>query len=564
MLKLRDYQADAVRAAWDYIRDNDSLNPCLELPTGAGKTPVMSRLAADAVGWGGRVLILAHVKELIDQTASTILQWYPGIDVGIYSAGLGSRDKESQVLVAGIQSVYNRAFELSESRPFDLVMIDEAHRIPTDGDGTYRSMIADLKVASPHLRVVGLTATPYRLKGGYVCGPDNILNEIAFRVSVKDLIEKGYLSRLTSKQTLSTVDTSEVRTSGGEFVGSALEEAFDVDEKIEAAVEELIEYATNRGKKRKSIIVFCCGVDHAKHVAEKIEEKTGEKVGLVTGETPTALRDTILEQFKTGSRRWLCNVNVLTEGFDARSVDCVALMRSTLSPGLYYQMVGRGLRLNPGKDDCLVLDFGDNVMRHGCVDDIRIKGGPRSNGGGEAPSKICPECDEVVAASALSCGCCGFEFEVDKTPKHNVRASGLAITTDQIKPVRYEVDSVAYTEHTKKDGTDEDPKTLRVTYYGGNLGLSIVAEEWVCVEHSGWPRERAEAWWETRTGIEFPSSAKEASDIGFDGCLAEPIAILVEHKPGERFSRVVGYEFREPGDDDLVGSEEFTEDDIPF
>lgn len=553
-MKLRDYQEAAPPAAWDYIRERDG-NPTIVLPTGAGKTPVIATLARDVAAWGGRTLIVAPRKELIVQTANTIREWYPDIDVGVYSAGLRSRETKEQTIVAGIQSIYRRGLELTESGAFDIALVDECHGIPPDGAGLfYQTLFDDLKVAAPHFRIIGLTATAYRLKGGYICGPDHWLNDICYEAGVRELIADGYLSRLTSKATLSTVDTSEIHVRGGEFIEAELAAAFDDDEKIAAAVDELIEYTSGvKHDRRKSVIVFCCNVAHATHVREAIEDRVGSPVGLITGETKPIIRDSIVDSFKRGALQYVVNVNVLTEGFDAKSVDCVALMRSTLSPGLYYQMVGRGLRIHPAKNDCLVLDFGDNIKRHGCIDDITVKPGG-SGKGGEAPVKTCPECQTIVAANVRECPDCGTAFEIDSSLKHDTKASILVITTDQIKPVRYEIDSVSYCEHTKRNGTDDDPKTLRVTYYGGNLGLEVFAEEWICVEHTGRTREKASRWLARRTNATLGNfrTANDAAEFGMLGGFAEPTSIDVIQRPGKRFTEIVGYQLGEKPDPDPV------------
>jgi DNA repair protein RadD len=534
---LRYYQREAIDACYDFLRAKKA-NPCIVLPTGAGKTPVLSTICHDAVTrWNGRVLVVSHVKELVEQSAATLQSWYPELKVGVYSAGLGRRETRADVLVAGIQSIYDKGLKLAGSDPFKLVLIDEAHRIPTSGEGMYRRLLTDLQVASPKVRVIGLTATPYRLKGGAVCSPEHFLNEICYEVGVRELIAKGYLCPLVSKQAVGSIHDEDLRIKGGEFDESSLAEAFDGEEIVRQAVAEIAAYAATR----KSVLVFCCDVTHAGHVANVLGEVLGEDVGLVTGETATQDRDRILQRFKDGALRFLVNVNVLTEGFDARRVDCVVLLRATLSPGLYYQMVGRGLRLHDDKADCLVLDFGSNVLRHGCIDAIQIKAPSNGSGKrepGKAPAKECPKCHSVQPIMAKECMDCGFEFSLDMTPNHEERASDLPITTDQVSVVEYEVTSVSYLEHTKRDAGEHTPKTLRVMYYDG---LNVVAQEWVCVEHSGPVRNRAMQWWTTRTDLPMPDSASEAAHLGSLGYLAEPTMINVAKVPGDKFPRITKY-----------------------
>ena len=178
MLTLRPYQEEVKSAVYSHLRNRED-NPCAVVPTAGGKTPIMASICRDAVGqWEGRVLILAHVKELLEQTAEKLQIVCPEVDFGIYSAGLKRRDTEHSVIVAGIQSVYKRACELDA---FDLVMVDEAHLIPLEGDGMYRQFLADAKVINPHIRIIGFTATPFRLKTGPICTPDGFFESRLLR-----------------------------------------------------------------------------------------------------------------------------------------------------------------------------------------------------------------------------------------------------------------------------------------------------------------------------------------------------------------------------------------------
>jgi DNA repair protein RadD len=187
---LRPYQQAAVEAVYDYLRRHDD-NPAVVLPTASGKSGIIAQLVADAVrSWGGRVLVLAHVKELLEQNAEKVRLLCPEVPIGVYSAGLKRRDTDEPAIVAGIQSVYKRACELDA---FDLVIVDEAHLIAPDGEGMYRQFLADAKVVNPRLRVIGLTATPFRMKSGMICAPENILNQVCYEAGVRELIRDGYL-----------------------------------------------------------------------------------------------------------------------------------------------------------------------------------------------------------------------------------------------------------------------------------------------------------------------------------------------------------------------------------
>ena len=516
----RWYQTEAIEAVWDYVRGSDG-NPCVELPTGAGKSIVIARLMLDTVAWNGRVVLLAHRKELLEQTAEKIRSLQPTIDVGVYSAGLKRRDTEHDVLVAGIQSVYNRADEIGSR---DVIIVDEAHLIPTEGDGMFRRFIADAQIVNPNVRVIGLTATPYRLKDGMVCGDENILNEICYSVGVKQLIAQGYLCELTSKATAAKCVSDGVSVRGGEFVASELQSRLTGDEGlVRATCDEIIA----RTADRNSVLVFTSGVEHGRMVEANLSAKC-DSVEYLDGETDANTRAEILDAFKNGDVRFLVNIDVLTTGFDAPNVDCVAMLRPTLSPGLYYQMVGRGFRLHDSKSDCLILDFGQNVERHGPVDKITIA--PTvTRTGGTAPTKTCQKCDEILPAGVLVCSACGHEFPPPEI-KHDAKPTEYAIISGE--PRTGHVRAVWYHVHEKR-GNPDAPKTLRVDY---SIGFNDTVSEWICCEHDGFARKKAEKWWNERCGVPCPYTAAEAVKIAQAGFLRKPDTIEIE--PDGKYQRV--------------------------
>ena len=208
MLTLRPYQQLAVEAVYQHLRAYDT-NPVVVIPTGGGKTPVMATICRDAVQtWNGRVLVLAHVKELLQQSVDKLREVCPELPVGVYSAGLKRRDTEHAVIVAGIQSVYQRAAELGA---FDLILVDECHLIPADGEGMYRQFLTEALALCPHLRVIGFTATPFRLDAGPICRADHFLNVVCYEIGVRELICDGFLSKLTSKAGIAKADTSRLK-----------------------------------------------------------------------------------------------------------------------------------------------------------------------------------------------------------------------------------------------------------------------------------------------------------------------------------------------------------------
>ncbi|MBX6324341.1 MAG: DEAD/DEAH box helicase, partial [Rhodospirillaceae bacterium] len=348
-----------------------------------------------------RILIVTHVRELIAQNYAELVRLRPEAPAGIYSAGLGRRDLGAHVLFAGIQSIHAKAYGVQQA---NLVLVDEAHLIPRTSDTMYRRFLGLLAAINPQLKIIGFTATPYRLDSGLLHrGPDALFTDIAYEVSVRALIDEGWLCPLITKATATQLDVKGVATRGGEFVASQLQAAVDKADVTEAAVEEIVAY----GRDRRSWLAFCAGVGHAEHVAQAIRAR-GYSCATVFGHTPRVERDRITAAFKRGEIRALASMGVLTTGFNAPAVDLIAMLRPTRSTGLYVQMAGRGTRLAPGKADCLVLDFAGNIARHGPIDAVN----PREpgTGEGEAPVKICPGCQTVLPAATATCPHCGHAF----------------------------------------------------------------------------------------------------------------------------------------------------------
>jgi DNA repair protein RadD len=446
---------------------------------------------------------------------------WPEAPAGIYSAGLGKREAQARVLFAGIQSIHRRAHEIGHT---DLVLIDEAHLIPGNSSTMYRRFLDALQAINPALKVIGLTATPFRTGSGMLHeGKDALFTDIAYEAPVRDLIDAGYLSPLVSKQPNTRLDVSKVGTRAGDFIARDLAAAVDQDATTRAAVTEIITH----GKDRKSWLAFCSGVDHARHVAEEFTRQ-GITCRTIFGDTPKEERDAIIAAFKRGEIRALASMGVLTTGFNAPAVDLIALLRPTKSAGLYVQMVGRGTRLAPDKENCLVLDFAGNVRRHGPIDLVRPKR-PGDGGGGEAPTKVCPECDSIIALSATECSDCGYVF-----PAREVKIAPTAATLPVLSPkVEWlPVHGVSYSRHDKRGGRP----SMKVTY---SCGLKSY-NEWVCVEHQGYARQKALEWWRKRApGCPMPHTVDDA--IAQAGELTRPTAISV--RPSGRFLEISGYRF---------------------
>ncbi|MCQ4165101.1 DEAD/DEAH box helicase [Tahibacter harae] len=525
-MQLRPYQREAIDSAWKYLRACDG-NPCLVLPVGAGKTIVMAELIREAITAfpGTRIAVVAHVRELVAQNADKLRRHWPEAKIGIYSASLNRRDRFEPVTFASIQSVYDKAMQLGR---FDLVLVDEAHRIPLRSEGMYRTFLEGCQRANPAVRVIGLTATPYRLGAGMVCGPDYILNDVAYEARIADLIRDGFLSPLVSKGGAARADLSGVPIRNNEYAAKQLEQASRAPGIVEAACDEIVRYCSDR----RAWVLFCAGVSHANDVAAELVRR-GVAAAVVEGDMPATRRDRAIEDFQQGRLRALVNVNVLCEGFDAPHVDAVVMLRSTKSAGLYVQQVGRGTRLCDGKANCLVLDFAGNIAEHGPVDSITVRAPRKAGDKAEvegAPTKECPQCQAIVVIQVRTCSC-GYLWPFEASPRHDATATDAEILSGAVAANKHAVTAIHYARHEKPGSVP----SLRVTY---SCGLRLF-REWICLEHGGLPRGKAVAWWTRRLAGEVPTSIDRA--LALAPQLARPTHIFVAERG--KYPEITSHEF---------------------
>lgn len=575
-MKLRPYQREAVDAVIAYW-ERGGLHPLIEIPTGGGKSAVLGEIARFVVqDCGGRVVVATHRSELIDQDAGAIRRMWPEAPMAIWSASLNKRGVAA-ITVCGVQTVAKKARDLGN---VDVLIVDEAHLIPPDGDGQYQTLVKGLKAINPGLRIVGLTATPHRLGQGYLTqGHGALFTSIAYRCNVASLIADGYLSPLVSGSPSTQIDTSQVATRMGEFAARDLELAADIAEVTERVADDVSD-AIKTG--RTSALLFGCSVSHAHHLAEAVRAR-GHSCEVITGDTDTMIRQAIIGRFRRRELTALASCDVLTTGFDAPVVDVLAIVRATQSTSLYQQIVGRGMRVAEGKADCLVLDYGGNVARHGPVDDVKIKERPTRKGEGEAPTKTCPVCAAEQATAARVCTECDSEFPPPEK-KANAQASNLPVlSTGSLTPskpvaTRHKISRVKFALHRKKSDPDAKP-TMRVDYYADVDTLDLgavptkVASEWVCIEHEGFAGNKARQWWRDHvSGPDFPMTTMEAV-LDCEAGYMRPVVAITTIPDGD-YTRVASIEhapMREPGADEdeaptesATSSDVWGEEDIPF
>ena len=356
MYTLRTYQQEAVDRTLNYFRKRRD-PAVIVLPTGAGKSLVIAELAKIAIG---RVLVLAHVKELVEQNHLKYESY--GLHAGIYSAGLNQKDSEQKVIFGSIQSVAKAKDAFFKD--FTLVVIDECHRVGLEPDSQYAKVITQLKLNNPRICILGLTATPYRLGLGWIYnyalrGELKTQEQRFFKHCIYDLpleymISNQYLTPPVQVDIpVTSYDFSELIEGGNAYTMAQLEEALHQQRRLTPLIIKNIIDITESDQ-RQGVMIFSSTVKHAQEIMNHLPPGQAR---LVVGTTELSERDQIVHDFKQKAFKYLVNVSVLTTGFDAAHVDVIAILRPTESISLYQQIVGRGLRLDTDKKDCLVLDY---------------------------------------------------------------------------------------------------------------------------------------------------------------------------------------------------------------
>lgn len=508
MMRLRSYQTECIAAIWAYFMAHFG-NPVCALPTGTGKSVCIAGFLISVYEKypGQKVLVLTHVKELISQNYGKLVGMWPTAPAGIYSAGLKRKDVLQRIIFAGIASVAKRAHEFGH---VDLIIVDECHLVSPSEATMYRAFFNALKTTNPNLKVIGFTATAWRLGHGKITeGEDAMFTDICFDITTVEafnrLIAEGFLCPVVPRGTATKLDTDGVHMRGGEFIAKELQNAVDKDHITRAALNEAMAYKDVR----KSWLIFASGVEHAIHI-DQILQEFGLQGAAVHSKMETEERDNHIARFKAGEYQYLVNNNILTTGFDHPPTDLIICLRPTASSVLWVQMLGRGTRPydpnNPGdvdpavfdvfKRNCLVLDFAANSKRLGQINDPVI---PRKKGekGGPAPVKECDKCRAIVHASARFCNTedeltglvCTHEF-IFKTKLKQGASDDSLIKGDLPVVEVFHINQMTYTPHYKLG----KPPSVKVSYYCGRR----VFREYVCLEHPGGVAHKARSWVTTR------------------------------------------------------------------
>jgi DNA repair protein RadD len=394
--QLRDYQKDAVSATIKHFqRSNESA--VIVLPTGSGKSLVIAELARLA---NRKILILTHVKELVEQNHKKYESL--GLTAGIYSAGLKLKETRHQVTFASIQSAARNLDDFTES--YSLIIIDECHRVNLAGDdestgetttNQYQQIIQKLISVNPTVKLLGLTATPYRLGMGWIyrkhyrgivrSEQKRPFEHCIYELPLRYLIKRKYLTEPTLVDaTIEHYDFSSLRENrSGEYNPTDVNHLLNSHHRVTKGI---IEQVVELSEKREGVMIFAATVDHAKEVFSYLPN---EHSALITGATDSTQRDNLIKAFKRKEIKYLVNVSVLTTGFDAPHVDMIAILRPTQSVSLYQQIIGRGLRLSDNKKDCLVIDYTGNDF------DLYQPevGEKKPNSQSQPVQVVCPSCE---------------------------------------------------------------------------------------------------------------------------------------------------------------------------
>lgn len=432
-MTLRPYQQKAHDAAWAHVKKCH--DPCLiEAATGAGKSHIIAALAETIHNHTGkRVLCLAPSAELVVQNREKFLA--TGAKASMFSASAGAKELRYPVVFGSPLTVKNRISRFCQQgeKGYAAVIVDEAHGITP----TLKSIIAAMKEANPMLRVIGTTATPYRMKTGYIFDiwPDDKTNgpsmatapfftKLVDRITAPELIEMKFLTPPTvGSPGADGYETADMKlNSRGQFDAADVDRAYHGKGRLTA---DIVADVVAQCRDRKGVLFFAATVQHAGEVLESLPP---EMSAIVTGTTPKKERDDILRRFKAQHIKYLVNVAVLTTGFDAPHVDCIAILRKTESAGLWAQIMGRGLRLDDGKADCLVLDYTSNIDDHfpdGDLFDPHIEAAvPGEKGAGM--SAECPDCGyENTFTENPDCA----DFDIDAAG-YCIDLNGIRIKTE--------------------------------------------------------------------------------------------------------------------------------------
>lgn len=548
--QLRDNQERVLTELDQWFQDNPDGNPIVDACVSSGKSVMIAEFCRRAVldfpEYRARILMLVPQKELVIQNWEKLVPMMKDIYVGVISASLGRKDTgfNKDVIIATVGSVAKNPGSLGR---IDLILIDECHLVNTKDTGQYRKLINDCKRYNPDIRTIGWTGTPYRGNGVWLTeGAERLFTDIAARITIREQLEHEppYASPLVTATTDITVSAEGVKlNSDGDYIVTDLAKRLDQTE----LTQKIVKSIASLGQNRKKWMIFCANVSHAQHMTDELTS-LGIPVVMVCGDkkiTPDSARTKALSNLKAGRIRGIVNVACMTTGVDVPDLDLIALVRNTRSPVLYVQIAGRGMRIDPTgqKQDCLWLDYTDTTLVLGPVDQVKGRGETKTNRSEDssettAVHKICPECGCQVATATNACKC-GYQFP-SPTLKINETPNSANILAEEVFTT-YTVSKVTYS-HYRNLKKQDAPPTLKVSYWSG---MKMIVSEWVCLEHTGYAKAKAERWWNARINskIPLPTPAKIDDALKQTHFLKIPNSIIV--KEGSDWPELIRCVFNE-------------------
>lgn len=492
----RWYQLEAIDAIFHYYMNGGKGNPIIALPTASGKSIIpaifIERVMKQWVNQ--RFLVITHVSVLITQNSNKMLEVWANAPIGIHSAGLKKRDILAPIIFGGIQSMIKVAEAFGHR---DIIFVDECHLVSQEENSQYLKFFAIMRKINPNVRIIGLTATKFRMGQGLLTD-DGVFTDIIYDMTdlegFNKLLNEGYLSPLVPRPTAIKLDTTNVDIQRGEFVQSQLQHEVDRAEITWKALQETVYF----GQNRKSWLIFASGIEHSNHIAEMLGKLDIECASVHSKQSPE-YNNKALKAHKNLELRAISSFSKLTTGLDHPAVDLIDDLRPTMSVVLHIQKYGRGMRLYPGKSNCLVLDHANNIPRLGCVNDPIIPN-KKGNKTGDIPVKICEGCGCYNHISARKCNMCGKSFEFQVKIIKTATTNEIIKTPEALQIEYFDVDHVIYRKRQKLN----NPEYIETTYFSGLNNF----KEFVFPQSKN--RSFFANWWRQRSTREVPANAQEA------------------------------------------------------
>lgn len=545
---LRPYQIDTLDVLHDAIQDRDIL--LLQAATGAGKTAMIVRMIQRYFNSDSSrtFLIVMHKQELIQQFMASFKKFtsIPVADIGIACKGLSSKVvTDRRITIASVQTLVN---QLNVYGGADLVVVDETHRIGHDDNSQYKVLLNKLREYKPDHKVIGVTATAYRLGHGMIygdeckAGRDNFFPDLTHRVLYSDLVRDGYLMPLKGFVACdgdTAEELSNATMTSGEY--NMLDAGRIMTRHISSAVDAFEKY----GADHKSVAVFACTIDHATRLSEEFSSR-GHSACVIHSKLSAIERDYNLKEWQSGRIKIAVSINVLVEGFDHPGLSCLVMCRPTKSPVVFVQAIGRVLRVHEEKSESLLIDLTSNVMEFGLdLDNPRFTIPSGMDGKGEAPVKICPGNNEDGTACGMSlhpatmvCHYCGYEYPVVEMEASVSKMKEVNFNGEEEPPEWYDVMGMSTSIHTSKEGKQLLKVSLQV---GSGFYGSKSVNVWICLRdyYKGFAVDKGEEKWNEFSEEPFPDNVEEAEFLS--GTFKVPSRALCSKK--DRFLELIELDF---------------------